>query len=203
MFSNFKLIFFGFKQHGKDTACEYLRDKYGLTFASSSRFACDLFLFDELNSVHGFNYASPLEAYDDRTSPENRVIWFNGIKNYNAKDPGRLGRKIFLTNDVYNGIRDDIEFFAVKKEHKPLSVWIDASDRMPPESLESNKLNKNHADIVITNNTTKEDFFDRLDKFYETVLYPHMLMEQHNLVEKEELKETLVADNSYGLAFEM
>lgn len=155
-----KLIVFGYKEHGKDFACEYLRDHHGLSFSSSSEFACHLFLYDQIKDQ--FGYQSPEECFADRRN--HRQLWYEAIRDYNTPDKARLGRKIFENNTVYCGIRDDQEFEALKNGgFFDLAIWIDASGRLPPEDLSSMKLSSKHADIIVDNNTTKEDLYERLD----------------------------------------
>src|SRR5690606_3625161 len=114
----------GYKRHGKDTACEYLRDRYGISFASSSETACNLFLFDQIKDQ--FGYKTKEECFEDRHN--HRELWFNAIRDYNIPDMARLGRQIFAQNDVYCGIRNDEEFYALKERGLfDLAVWVDAS----------------------------------------------------------------------------
>lgn len=166
----FKVIVMGYKRHGKDTACEYLRDKYGVTFASSSYTACELFLFNTLKDKLG--YHSIDEAFDDRGN--HRKIWYNEIKAFNQKNGlTTLGEQIFKANDIYCGIRDRDEFLSLKAANIfTLTIWIDASERLPSENKESMNLNINDADIVICNNGTHKNLYDKLDKLYELTLKP-------------------------------
>lgn len=162
-----KLIIFGYKRHGKDTACEYLRDAHGLTFASSSETACDLFLFDQLKSKYG--YATKKECFEDRHN--HRSEWFDAIRAFNDDDLTKLGRHIFAQNDVYCGIRNDEEFYALKQAGLfDLAVWIDAGERLPPEDASSMSLSIQDADLVIDNNGTLVDLHQRLSDLHQ-VLY--------------------------------
>lgn len=164
-----KLMIFGDKRHGKDTACEYLRDKYGVTFASSSEFANKLFLFDKIKDE--FGYKTPEECFEDRHN--HRQLWYEEIKAFNTPDLANLGRKIFQYNSIYCGIRDNEEFAALKKENLfDVAIWIDASERKPPEGKESMKLSKDDADIIIDNNGSKKALYAQLDAIYEKYLNP-------------------------------
>ena len=62
-----KLYICGQGRHGKDTVAEMMAGYLGLTFASSSWFVCERFIFSALEDRHG--YSSPQECFDDR---ENR-----------------------------------------------------------------------------------------------------------------------------------
>jgi translation elongation factor EF-1alpha len=44
--SKFKLLVIGHGRHGKDTVCEMLRDDYGYTFESSSKFCSKFFIYE-------------------------------------------------------------------------------------------------------------------------------------------------------------
>lgn len=156
------VIIFGHKQHGKDTACEYLEAKYGVSFASSSLFACQLFLFEQMRK-EGHSYETIEECFTDRVN--HRKYWYEAIRDYNTPDKTRLGTKLFSKNDVYCGIRDLEEFRALKAAGMVrLAIFIDASGRLEKEDPESMKMDIEDADIVITNNSTLEEFYTKLDR---------------------------------------
>ena len=156
------VIIFGHKQHGKDTACEYLEAKYGVSFASSSLFACQLFLFEQMRK-EGHSYETIEECFADRVN--HRKYWYEAIRDYNTPDKTRLGTKLFSKNDVYCGIRDLEEFRALKAAGMVrLAIFIDASGRLEKEDPESMKMDIEDADIVITNNGTLEEFYTKLDR---------------------------------------
>lgn len=159
-----KLMVMGYKRHGKDSFCEYLRDEYGVTFASSSYTACELFLFDELKDR--FGYGTVLEAFNDRGA--HRDLWYNSIKAYNEKHGlDALGKHIYTSNDVYCGIRDREEFYALKKAgYFDLSIWVDAGKRLPPESQSSMNLTPDDADLIITNNDSLSAFHAKIQLLY-------------------------------------
>lgn len=168
--SRLNLMVFGHKRHGKDTVCEYLRDNYAISFASSSYMACELFLFDIIKDR--FGYKTVDEAFEDRGN--HRQIWYEEIKAFNVMNGlDSLGKVIFRNNSVYCGIRDKEEFDALKVGgYFDLAIWVDASDRLPPEESESMKLTKEDADIVITNNEDKASLYKKLDRLFETALKP-------------------------------
>lgn len=163
------IMLFGYKESGKDFASEYLRDQYGISFAGSSFFACELFLFDRIKDQYG--YSSAQECYDDRRN--HRQLWYESIRDFNKGDRARLGRLIFAEKQMYTGIRDREEFEAIKAEGLfDLAVWIDASDRLPPEDFKSMNLTIEDADLVIDNNGSIAEFKVSLDQFYCDVLLP-------------------------------
>lgn len=166
-----QFIIFGHKQHGKDTVCEYLEKRFGIKFESSSMFAAKKFLFDELKTIHG--YSSIYECFNDRVN--HRKYWYEAIRNYNDPDRARLGRELFDVADIYCGIRDRDEFEALKRIGiADLTIWIDASDRKPPEGSESMKLNSRDADIVIDNNGTLDELYARLNKLFVAMGYTYV-----------------------------
>lgn len=155
-----KLVVFGFQRHGKDTACEYLAAHYGLTFAASSMFACQTFLFDQLKPQLG--YATIEECFQDRV--HHRQTWYEAIREFNAEDRGRLGKAIFAKHDIYCGIRDREEFECLRREGCfDKAIWVDASDRLPPEPSTSMNLTMDDADITISNNGSLSDLYRSLD----------------------------------------
>lgn len=159
-----KLMVLGYKRHGKDTACEYLRDRYGITFESSSYAACRIFLFDQLKEKYG--YRTIQECFDDRDN--HRAEWFDAIRAYNNDDLTRLAGQIFANNDIYCGIRNKEEFDAVKGSGLfDAAAWIDAGKRLPPEDASSMTLSVADADIVIDNNGTLDALHAQLDGLYQ------------------------------------
>ena len=155
-----RFIVTGFGEHGKDTFCE----KFGLPFSSSSWFACNEFIFDALKDKYG--YKTPMECFEDRKSK--RVEWYNLIRDYNKGNEIRLAESLFSKFPVYCGIRAIDEFNAIKTSHlnggKLLSIWVDASERLPPESEGSMTVTKEDCDIIVTNNTTKAEFLAKVQR---------------------------------------
>lgn len=163
-----RFMIFGNKQHGKDTACEYLYQKYGLKYESSSFFACKLFLFEQMKEE--FGYDSIEQCFADRHN--HRKYWYEELRKYNDGDRARLGRAIYANASVYCGIRDKEEFDALKQAGLvDLSIWIDASARMPLESAESIKVTRDDADIIIENNGSLEEFYTKLSNLFDTLGY--------------------------------
>ena len=159
------LIIFGHKQHGKDTACEYLQSKFGMTFMSYSFFACQAFLFEQIQLQNNNSYKTLEECFEDRVNY--RKYWYEAIRDYNTPDKTRMGTQLLSQYDIYCGIRDLEEFSALKTAGLiNLSIFIDASDRLEKEDTESMKLDIEDADIVITNNGSLKQFHGKLDKLF-------------------------------------
>ena len=156
------LMVMGHGRHGKGTFGDIARNEFGLISLGSSRYACDTFMFDQLKDEYGYQSAD--ECFADRhRSDAMRELWYKGIFGYNTPDRTRLGRGIFEQATIYDGIRDDQEFYALKQAGAfDLAIWIDASDRMPPEPEGSIKVSANDADIILTNNGTPEAYAEKV-----------------------------------------
>lgn len=163
-----RYVIFGHKRHGKDTACEYLEERFGLTYTASSWYACQLFLFDQLRRKYG--YATPAECFNDRDN--HRAEWYEAIRDFNAGDRTRLGRGILATNAIYCGIRDREEFEALRDADLfDLAIWVDASARKPPEAADSMGLTRDDADIIVDNNGSLDDLYFRLTRLFRALGY--------------------------------
>lgn len=149
-----KLLVIGHGRHGKDTTCEILRDKYDYSFESSSKFCSKLFIYDQLKDKYG--YANEEECYADRHN--HRAEWYDSICAFNVPDGATLGRAIFKEHDIYCGLRNKREFFAMKNTGVfDKAIWVDRSDHLPPESKNSMSLEQWMADYTIDNNGTLEE----------------------------------------------
>ena len=148
-----KLLIIGHGRHGKDTVCEILRDKYNYSFESSSQFCSKLFIYNDLKDKYG--YANEEECYADRHN--HRAEWYDAICAYNAFDAATLGREIFREHDIYCGLRNKREFFAMQNTGVfDYAIWVDRSNYLPPESKDSMSLEQWMADFTIDNNSTLE-----------------------------------------------
>ena len=160
----YNLMIMGHGRHGKDTAADYITEKLGLKTIPSSLYAAKTFIFDELKDLYG--YKDYTQCYELRhKTPELRGIWYRLIKAYNGDDLARVSREIFADYDIYVGIRNIDEWKAAKLEGLiDVSIWIDASERLPLEPSNSITVSKECADIIIDNNGTEEEFMVALDK---------------------------------------
>jgi len=144
-----KLLVIGHGRHGKDTVSEILCKDFKLSFISSSMFACQRFIYDDLKNK--YNYKSFEECYDDRHN--HRSEWYDAIAGYCEDDPAQLGKDIFSEHDIYCGLRNVREFVAMKEQGVfDACIWVDRSEHLPPEDPESMTLTKDIADYVINNN---------------------------------------------------
>lgn len=169
-----RLVVTGHARHGKDTACEILRDAsvsreypLGLGFISSSLFCAEharAYL-----AARGIIYQTLALCYADRGN--HRPLWHDAILDYNMPDRTRLAREIFLIeNRIYCGLRNREEFLAIKKECLfEMSIWIDASKRLPPEPEDSMQILPTDCDYIVDNNGSLEDL-----RLAVTDLYRHL-----------------------------
>jgi hypothetical protein len=160
---NPKLMVIGHAQHGKDSVCTILRDKYGLSFVSSSFFVMERAVRPYLEKVYRITYDTADACYTDRVN--HRDKWHNAIADFNKDDPARLGRELYAEYDVYCGIRSALEFNALKEEKAfDVAIWVDAGLRVEPEPFTSNKLTADYADYILNNNGDEIHLVDEVDR---------------------------------------
>jgi hypothetical protein len=156
-----KLMVCGHGRHGKDTFCEIIAN-LGYTYITSSLMAAEV-VFEAMNGKYG--YSTYMDCFEDRHA--HREEWFNIISNYNKYDKTRLSALIFSRYDVYAGIRNKTEFLAGQDmDLFNLSIFIDASKRLPPEDITSNEITGDMCDMVIHNNGTEEEFINRVHAIF-------------------------------------
>ena len=156
-----KLLVIGHGRHGKDTVCEILRDRYDYSFESSSQFCSKLFIYDQLKDKYG--YTSEEQCYADRHN--HRAEWYDAICDYNVPDAATLGREMFAAYDIYCGLRNKREFFAMQNTGVfDYAIWVDRSKYLMPESKDSMSLEQWMADYTIDNNGTLEELKFNVDQ---------------------------------------
>jgi hypothetical protein len=129
-----KLLILGHARHGKDSAAEYLRDRHGLSFRSSSLFLAETVVRPAL-AERGITYPDLEACYADRVN--HRALWRDIIADFNAADPARLAKAILAVSDCYVGMRTARELWASRSLFDAI-LWIDASGRgLPPEGKDS------------------------------------------------------------------
>ena len=88
---------------------------------------------------------------------EDRPLWYQAIKWYNAEDKSLLCREIMEEADIYCGLRDAAELNAVYNLGLVDDViWVDASQRHEPEPASSMTVQPHHATLHLDNNGTIE-----------------------------------------------
>lgn len=114
-----KLLILGHGRHGKDTVAEIIQRKTGMSFASSSR-ACLEVIAPIVELVTG---ETDLEKmYEQRH--QHRELWKRAISLYNTSDRTALARQVLQKNDIYVGMRCDIEYQASKHLFDAV-IWVD------------------------------------------------------------------------------
>lgn len=168
-----RIIVMGHGRHGKDTVCELLRESHDLRFTSSSLFCAQTVIPEAVETAWQEHYDAELEEGKGQTLPQgiphvqwdaethfanrhdHRAFWFEAIAAFNEPDPTRLARAIFEENDVYCGLRRQEELNAIKSSEDfedVVTVWVDASDRLPPEDESSCTVGPCMCDYKIDNN---------------------------------------------------
>lgn len=156
-----KILVIGYGRHGKDTVSEYLRDAYGLGFKSSSMHCAESAVYPVLSKLYG--YKTVEECYADRAN--HRAEWFNLISDYCKEDAARIGREIFSVSDIYCGLRNSREYYAIRDQRLyDFCIWVDRSEHLPPESKDSMDLEPWMADFVVDNNTTLDQLYANVDQ---------------------------------------
>jgi hypothetical protein len=144
-----KLLVIGHGRHGKDTVCEILRYHYVYSFESSSQFCSKLFIFDQLKDKYG--YDNEEACYADRHN--HRAEWYDAICAYNVPNAARLGTEIFKEHDIYCGLRNKKEFFAMQNAGVfDYAIWVDRTEHLPLELKSSMSLEQWMSDFTIDNN---------------------------------------------------
>ena len=157
----------GHARHGKDTVAEYMARKYDLTYESSSHFAARHFIFDRLKDY--YDYKTVEECLEDRVN--HRKMWYDLISAYNANDPARLGKELYVENDIYCGLRHKREFHSMRNQQVfDYVIWVDRSDHLPPEDKASMTLEPWMADFVIDNNGTLRETQGNIKDLMDTLL---------------------------------
>ena len=147
---NKKLLVIGHGRHGKDTVCEILRDKYNYTFESSSKFCSTRFIYNQLKDKYG--YVNEEQCYADRHN--HRTEWYDAICAYNVPDAATLGREMFGAYDIYCGLRNKREFFAMQNEEIfDYAIWVDRCDHLPKEDPSSMSIEQWMCNYTIDNNS--------------------------------------------------
>jgi len=180
-----KLLIVGHGRHGKDTVCDILRSKYNFSFESSSKFCSKLFIFDELKDKYG--YTDEEECYADRHN--HRTEWYNMIHNYCRDDLARLGRNIFEAHDIYCGLRNKREFFAMQNEEIfDYAIWVDRTDHLPTEDPSSMSIEQWMCDYTIDNNGDIARLEKNVDVLMQTIfknlVLDHLDANEHLLSEE-------------------
>ena len=151
-----RFIVVGHARHGKDTVGDILADRLSLTAKSSSMVAAEKVVMPYLERFKGITYDSVEAAYADRVNY--RSTWYDAIVEFNTPDKTKLAREIFKDSSIYVGLRSQKELWAIKAAGLvDFVIWVDALDRLPPESPKSMTIQPWEADFHIDNNGSLEE----------------------------------------------
>ena len=142
----------GHGRHGKDTVADMMARYGGYRPCDSSKFVCQRAVFPCMTDM----YDTWEECYADRHN--HRQTWYDLISIHN--DVGHeLSVELFKEHDVYTGLRSKRELDAFKNlfPDDTFVIWVDGSDRLPPEPATSISITQEDADWVIDNNGTEEE----------------------------------------------
>lgn len=201
-----RLLIIGHARHGKDTLAEKIRDKMGLAFTSSSIFVGEECIWPAWGRER---YESFDEMFEDRVNY--RKTWADLISAYNTPDKTRTATTMLNRGyDMYVGMRRMDEFVACKKEgifdHV---IWVDACQRLPLESSESNDMVNSLADLFCDNNGPPEvmdEFVTALQKYlhekgYEVKYsdsYDTAILPEESVLEWEDMPEGAIKVLDHG-----
>ncbi len=162
-----KIFVIGHGRHGKDTVGEIIQEICGLTFESSSMFCAEHVVTPWLEKL-GITYDSLDECYEDRVN--HRMEWYDAIRDFNKEDESKLSAAIFNKYDMYVGIRSRVEFLAAR-HLSDLSIWVEASTRVPQVDPTC-KILPTDCDIIIDNNGTEEELREKMVRLLNLIVAP-------------------------------
>lgn len=144
-------LLLGHGGHGKDSVAEIWNKHFQIPYKGSSFAAAEKIIWPIMEPF-GI-YKNIDECYSDRRN--HRQLWKTLISGYNADDAARLAIEIYKDVPVYVGMRAMREFEATLARFNPFIIWVDASERCPPDP--SMEIPKSVAHLVIDNNGPEED----------------------------------------------
>lgn len=143
----------GMGRAGKDTAGEYMAEKFMLLPPKSSS-------LNALPLVAHMIGIPEEQAYAERHA--NRTFWIEACNQLRADDLTRLARWCLGVCDLAIGLRGKEEFAAVMATGVcHLSMWVHRDVPVDPTV----EFTREDCDVVVDNTTTLSKFYDRLDRF--------------------------------------
>ncbi len=170
-----KIILIGYARHGKDTVAELMGRKYGFRWIASSDFAAREIMMPFFNDMgESWRYETAEECHADRVN--HRAMWYEQIKAWNYPDLTRMTRAIYGQGyDMSVGMRNNRELWACKNAGVGNFVlWVDASERHPPEDKSSCTVEPWMADFIIDNNGSLEDMERSVDIVMQRIRVPQL-----------------------------
>jgi len=96
--------------------------------------------------------------------------WYDAIRDFNKEDESKLSAAIFNKYDMYVGIRSRVEFLAAR-HLSDLSIWVEASTRVPQVDPTC-KILSTDCDIIIDNNGTEEELREKMVRLLNLIVAP-------------------------------
>lgn len=181
-----KLMILGHARHGKDTVGEWFTER-GYSFVSSSRFVGEKAVYpafqakaaDTNRRMYTPIYNNFEECFADRHNQ--RAFWYDAIAAYNRPDAARLGKELLNQYDMYVGLRNARELHALRNCGAfDIAIWVDASERCPPEPSSSCTVEPWMADYIIDNNGTLKDLDYNLGVLYNNKIKPREIVDYYS-----------------------
>lgn len=153
---NKTLLLVGHGRCGKDTGCARLAEITLLRNAGTT----SKYLAEYVASKLGLPVE---EAYARRhESNEMRMIWYHAGNELRENGPTTLIRRALANGEITGGIRDKPEVLGAKSEGLiDLIIWVE--NRRVPEDP-TVKFGPEDCDIVIQNNGTLEQYYEKLER---------------------------------------
>lgn len=158
-----RMMVIGHGGHGKDFFCKFARDEFGLKFRSSSMMMCEHPFIQERMRCRGVDFVGAEHLFSIRRSF--RVELEECISEWIAQG-NSLAERIFAENDIYCGARRAEELHGVPID---LCVYIDAFPRLQ-RSDPTMKIPMSYVDVIVLNNTTKDEFLYRSRRLLSEIL---------------------------------
>lgn len=153
-----KLLIIGESGCGKDELCKILSEHYGYKFASASKIACELVVFETLKEKYSYNSIDECHA-DRRKHIED---WVNIIAEYNTPDGAALAKEVMKQSDIYCGVRKRDEFNAMLQAGIfDCVIYIDSYKRLGKPEQSFVEVTADDANFTVDNNADIKQLIQR------------------------------------------
>jgi hypothetical protein len=158
--TDISILIIGAGEHGKNSVCDYIKEKTGWSEGCSS-YVSKVLIFEEMTK-RGFHYPDSQTCWEDRRN--HRALWKQLIREYNTPQLDRLIVQIFKDKEMYVGLRDKDEFLTGCVNGRfDIIVFVDAEERLGIADPDDCSIPKGVSDIIIDNNGTKEELLEQME----------------------------------------
>jgi hypothetical protein len=157
-----KLCINGYARHGKDTVADMFTMLGLKKFNISEQYALEIYN----KRPFGVKYDSPEDAYNDRVNY--RKEWYDYIVGKVKTEPFRYVKMALELGDMYVGERNREHFLETKHVYDA-TIWVDASERLPAESIESCNMQPLDHDYIINNNHDMANLMKEVADVYQYI----------------------------------